>query len=108
MIWMLSGKGSTKSIKTIKPSESRNLAKIVSEIISKKVTRDKKDLIAAFEYLIIVMSCLDVLFLVLAYIVEANTTLNEFSYIPITHETFSTKSNSSSSIYFPQLRSVYI
>ena len=102
---MLSGKGSTKSIK---PSESRHLAKIVSEMINKKVIRDKKDLIAVFEYLIIVMSCLHVLFLVLAYIVEANTTLNEFSYIPITHETFSTKSSSSSSIYFPQLQSVYI
>ena len=54
------------------------------------------------------MSCLHIPFLVLAYRVEANTTLNEFSYIPITHETFSTKSNSSSSIYFPQLQSVYI
>ena len=97
---MLSGKGSTKSIK---PSESRHLAKIVSEMINKKVIRDKKDLIVVFEYLIIVM------FLVFAYRVEANTTtLNEFSYIPITHETFSTKSSSSSSIYFPQLQSVYI
>ena len=54
---MLSGKGSTKSIK---PSESRHLAKIVSEMINKKVIRDKKDLIAVFEYLIIVMSCLHV------------------------------------------------
>ena len=54
------------------------------------------------------MSCLHIPFLVLAYRVEANTTLNEFSYIPITHETFSTKSSSSSSIYFPQLQSVYI
>ena len=71
IIWLLRGEGINKNLLSLQKLDTHQ--KSYQKIIDNEVIRDKKNLLQFYKDLFIVMSCLRVPFLVLAYGVEAKT-----------------------------------